>query len=436
MSKKLTCFVSILIVANSFAADYNLDQILKLADENSKNLRLAKLELETAKQLKREAISNALPTISADAGYRRNLQENAFFITAEDSSTGELSTQKFKISNDNEFSFTTTLDQTIYSFGKVGSAITASGHYKKLVNYNFTSQRQEVLTQVKKSFYGTILLKNVYEVSKESEENAKENYEKIKTRFENGASSEFALLQAEVNWQNAIPQTLKVKEDYELALNNLKSQVGISLEEEVKLTGSFEKYPTLPTKLALDAVLEQRPDYNSLLWKKKFDDKVTSIQFANHLPSLTGNLTYSYSAQSDKFKLDNDNDNVILGLNLNIPIFSGGLTDSKVQQAKIDAKKTETQIAMTTDFIEIELKNIYIKLQKSEQRINATKKGVSTAERAFKIAESSVKNGLATQLELKESRNALNFAKVNYYTAVYEYLEAYFDWQKAIGNVN
>ncbi|KAA3596065.1 MAG: TolC family protein, partial [Calditrichaeota bacterium] len=356
--------------------------------------------------------------------------------TAEDSSTGELSTQKLKISNDNEFSFTTTLDQAIYSFGKVGSAITASGHYKKLVNYNFTSQRQEVLTQVKKSFYGTILLKNVYEVSKESEENAKENYEKIKTRFENGASSEFALLQAEVNWQNAIPQTLKVKEDYELALNNLKSQVGISLEEEVKLTGSFEKYPTLPTKLALDAVLEQRPDYNSLLWKKKFDDKVTSIQFANHLPSLTGNLTYSYSAQSDKFKLDNDNDNVILGLNLNIPIFSGGLTDSKVQQAKIDAKKTETQIAMTTDFIEIELKNIYIKLQKSEQRINATKKGVSTAERAFKIAESSVKNGLATQLELKESRNALNFAKVNYYTAVYEYLEAYFDWQKAIGNVN
>ncbi|KAA3598316.1 MAG: hypothetical protein DWQ06_11360, partial [Calditrichaeota bacterium] len=109
-----------MIVANSFAADYNLDQILKLADENSKNLRLAKLELETAKQLKREAISNALPTISADAGYRRNLQENAFFITAEDSSTGELSTQKFKISNDNEFSFTTTLDQTIYSFGNVG----------------------------------------------------------------------------------------------------------------------------------------------------------------------------------------------------------------------------------------------------------------------------------------------------------------------------
>lgn len=435
MFKKITCFASILIATNSFSADYNLDQILKLADENNKSLRLAQLELETAKQLKREAISNALPTISADAGYRRNLQENAFFITSEDS-TGNLSTQKFKVSSDNEFSFTTTLDQTIYSFGKVGSAIVASGHYKKLVNYNFNSQRQDVLTQVKKAFYGSILLKNVYEVSKESEKNAKENYDKIKTRFQTGASSEFDLLQAEVNWQNAVPQTLKAKEEFDLALNNLKSQVGISLEEEVNLVGSLEKYPALPQKLELEAVLEQRPDYNSLLWKKKFDDKVTSIQFSNHLPTLTGNLTYSYSAQSDKFKLENDNDNFILGLNLNIPIFSGGLTNSKVQQAKIDAKKTETQIAMTTDFIEIELKNVYVKLQKAEQRINANKKGVATAERAFKIAESSVRNGLATQLELKESRNALNFAKVNFYTAVYEYLEAYFDWQKAIGNVN
>lgn len=435
MLKKITCLATIFFAANCFAKDYDLDQILKLTDENNNILKLAKLELETAQQLKREAISNALPKISADAGYRRNLQENAFFITSQDT-IGNLSTQKIKISSDNEFSFITTLNQTIYSFGKVGSAIIASGHYKKLVNYNFKLQRQNVLTQVKKAFYGTILLKNVYEVSKESEENAKGNYEKIKVRFDNGASSEFELLQAEVNWQNTIPQTLKVKEDYELSLNKLKSQVGISLEEEINLVGSLEKYPILPYELEFKAVLEQRPDYNSLLWKKKFDDKVTSIQFANHLPSLTGNLTYSYSSQSDKFKLENDIDNFVVGLNLNIPIFSGGLTNSKVQQAKIDAKKTETQIAITTDLIEIELKNIYIKLQKSEQRIIAAKKGVLTAKKSFKIAESSVRNGLVTQLELKESRNALNFATVNFYTAVYEYLEAYFDWQKAIGNLN
>ena len=54
-------------------------------------------------------------------------------------------------------------------------------------------------------------------------------------------------------------------------------------------------------------------------------------------------------------------------------------------------------------------------------------------EKAFEIAEITSDNGLATQLELKDARLAYDQAKLNYFAAQYEYLEAYFDWELAVG---
>ncbi len=42
---------------------------------------------------------------------------------------------------------------------------------------------------------------------------------------------------------------------------------------------------------------------------------------------------------------------------------------------------------------------------------------------------------LATQLELKDVRVAFDQAQLNFYSSVYDYLAAYFDWELANGMV-
>ena len=51
------------------------------------------------------------------------------------------------------------------------------------------------------------------------------------------------------------------------------------------------------------------------------------------------------------------------------------------------------------------------------------------------MAQTSAKSGLATQLELKDARVTLDQAQLTHYVAIYEYLAAYFDWEKATGAV-
>ena len=179
-----------------------------------------------------------------------------------------------------------------------------------------------------------------------------------------------------------------------------------------------------------------RPDFNALMWEKKLRQKNVSAMRSEFLPSLEGSLTYTYSAQSDEFKLEQENDNIIVGLSLNIPVFSGGSRIAGVKRANADVEKVSTRLAQAEDNIEVQLQNIQLQLQESRQRIEASHKAVESASRAFQIAETRAQNGLSTQVELKDSRVALDQAQVGYYGAIYDYLASYFSWEVATGRVS
>jgi outer membrane protein TolC len=99
----------------------------------------------------------------------------------------------------------------------------------------------------------------------------------------------------------------------------------------------------------------------------------------------------------------------------------------------ITQNKLKTIISQQEDRIRIEMDNVNLRLGEARRRIAAAEKNVNSAERAFEIAEIRVQNGLATQLELKDSRVFLDRARLNYYRAIYDYLSAYFDWEITTG---
>ncbi|RMF59276.1 MAG: TolC family protein [Calditrichaeota bacterium] len=409
--------------------DYDLKQILHLAETHNRDIQLAKAQLQIASAEKLSAYSQAIPKISLNGGYNRNFLENIFYFRINDQ------IQSFKTSFRNEFSFNAILSQTLFSY-KVGVAIQAAKYFSRMTNYQYETTRNMVLTQVKKAFYRALLLQEVYRVAKDSEESAHENYLNIKAKFESGLVSEFDLLQAEVRWQNAIPETIKARKDVELALNQLKIMSGIPLNEEVTLSGQLEIFPPLPAAVQDESITQTHPEIAALIWEKKLREKNVTAQKANFFPSLNANLQYTYRAASDRFRLEQDNDNIILGISLQVPVFSGGNNIAQVRKARAEVDIVKAQLNKTRDNIRIQLRNVLLRLQEARQRIDAARHGVETAQRAYEIALTRVNNQLATQVELKENRVALDRAQLNYYSAIFDYLDSYFDWQYVTGHVS
>ena len=72
-------------------------------------------------------------------------------------------------------------------------------------------------------------------------------------------------------------------------------------------------------------------------------------------------------------------------------------------------------------------------MEESFQRITSARATLKAAEKAFQIAENTAKSGLATQLQLKDARVGYDMAMMNYYAATFDYLSAYFQWERATG---
>ena len=419
----------ILIGTSLHAAEYDVDAFLELVKQNSKDLKLAEQELEMAKAVKKEAWATALPKIGAQGDYRRNLLENYLFVDF----PGE-GKQKFKISYNNEFSFNAALSQPLFSF-KIGNALTAAKQYGELTDYIYDASEQGIITFAKKGFYQALLLKKVWEIAESSERSAKENYENVKDKFENGLVSELELLQAEVGWKNKIPETMEIKRNYDLLIANLKNFAGIPDEVGMDLKGSLETFPIKPEREATETVLGIRPDFQAMVWEKRLRETGVKAARADYYPYLDGSFIYMFSSQTDVWHLDNRNNNFILGLSLTIPIYTGGYTGAQLQKARVELEKSKINIDKNKDNISNEMTNIFLRLDEAEKRIQSARGTLSSADKAFKIAEVSADNGLITQLELKDTRIFNDQANLNYYKAVYDYLDAYFDWEQATGRV-
>ncbi|PID59002.1 MAG: hypothetical protein CR986_07305 [Ignavibacteriae bacterium] len=452
MKNKIILSLIYLLAFNLLNAQtYNIDEFMELVVKNNKDILIAKKELEIAETQDAMARSGAYPYIQAGANYKRNFK-NAYMYadfsgllkmiqqmlppnpnpTPPPPGTQTGGASKFKINYKNEFSANASVTQQIFNFS-VFKAISAAKQYQKLSGNIFDATMIGIKNGSKKAFYQTLLLKELLNVNKESEKNANENYIELKKKYEVGIASELEMLQAEVRWQNSIPQLTQAERNYQLALNSLKTLAGLKYSDKFEIEGNLDIKQKPLMKIEMADVFNNRPDYKAMVSEKELRETNVGVESAAHYPSLSVSFIYSYAAQSDYFKLERENYFLFGQLNLQVPIFNGWRTTAQVQEAQIQADQVELKIQKFKNSIYTEIKNLELKLNEAEKRINSAKATLGIAKKAFNIAEATTENGLSTQLELKDARLGYDQARLNYLSAMYEYLESYFDWELAVG---
>ncbi|MHB8094459.1 MAG: TolC family protein [Candidatus Aminicenantales bacterium] len=436
MKKTILIVLSLCLAAGQAAAGETYDQarFLSRVRQHSRELKLVDKELELAGVRKKEAFSAALPQVFAEAGYTRNLSDYYMYADFGAMLGGEGGISKFKVNFDNEYSANVVLRQTLFSPG-VRSGIRAAEQYRRLTETAYAAGEQTIFSTAKKIFHQTLLLEKVVDLARDAEGNAHENYLNVQLKYENGVVSQFELLQAEVRWKNAVPETEKAERNLALALNNLKTWAGLPIDEPLDLEGGVDEVPDLPVRPEFETILSSRPDFNVLQWEEKLRRTSMDAKRAAFIPTLSANLVYAFSSQANRFRMDNRNNLFTAGLTLSVPLFTGGYNSAQVAEARIELEKSRLRIEKARDEIHNEVADIYLRMKEARERIASATATQETAQKAFDIAETASRSGIITQLELKDARIGYDQAKLNTYAAVFDYLAAYFDWEKATGTV-
>ena len=255
----------------------------------------------------------------------------------------------------------------------------------------------------------------------------------MEKRYQAGQISRLQLLQAESRYKSVVPETIRARRNRDLSANSLKIMAGIPLSQLIRLQGDFESMPPMPTECILNEILPKRLDMEALQWQERLQETGIRAQKADRLPKLDLNLIYNFASMSDEIKLERANTAYIVGLKFQFPIYSGGYISAQIKKTQIEQQRTRLKMDSLQKQIDKDLRDVRLRLLGARDSLEAARQNLLTAREAFQITEITVKNGLSTQLELKDARLLFDQAEMGVYQASFEYLSAYYDWQEIIG---
>ena len=117
---------------------------------------------------------------------------------------------------------------------------------------------------------------------------------------------------------------------------------------------------------------------------------------------------------------------------MSINLFNGFQTTARIQQARVDQRKMDQEIADTREKLKTQLQSIALTLREARKRVFSQQRTVELAEKSYKIAKTRYNTGSGTQLEVHDADLALLRARLNRIQAVYDYAMAKTDLEEVV----
>jgi outer membrane protein len=414
-----------------------LEQAVRLALANNRDLTMSKLEVDKAESQVSEALGMALPKLDLQASYTRALKKPVFYLPDfQNPSSGRII--PIEIGSTHQFDMTLTAEQTLFN-SAVFIGMGTAHIYLDVTREMYRAKRAETVAGVRKAYYGVLVSSAVLDMMRENLKNAEENLQNVQVLAGQGLVSEYDQLRAEVGLENIRPEVIKAENGYRLSLNNLKISIGTPYEEDIAIRGTLEFAPVDRAVIdsAIAAVLRENPSLLALRRQAEVNDAIVSVQRADYLPKLSAFGNYQYTAQNNMFRVSLADfiGSSVVGLRLSMNVFNGLQTNARVEQAKIELQKSRELIVETENSLQTSVESILFQLKRAQERVEAQRRTVEQAEKGYRIATTRFTTGSGTQLEVRDAQLALTQARVNRIEAVYDYLVASADLDQVLGRV-
>ena len=410
----------------------SLEQALEIALSENPTIKIADQQIEIKRYAKQGTYASLYPQIDATASYQRVIKKQTMSMDF----GGQ--TQTIKVGSDNSFNGGIALGMPVVN-AQLWESLKVSALDVELAVEQARSSRIDMVEQVTKAYYGVLLAKESYNLFQRVYDNAVNNNEVVKKRFDVGSVSEYDLITSNVSVQNAQPNMIEAEYTVVLALWQLKALLGIDLQRDIDVTGSLMDYVHIMdrgydiSQLSLEnnSTLKQLDMQEDML-----NHALRITKFAN-IPSLSLNAAYLYTALGNDgkfFKKEAWNPYSYAGLQLNIPIFAGNKRRAATREANLNVQNVQWQRENVERQLRVGIVQYLNNMQSSVKKYHASAATVDQAQRGYDIAVKRYDVGRGTLVDIDNSQVALVQAEMSRNQSVYNFLTAKVSLDKVLGD--
>ncbi|RRJ98306.1 TolC family protein, partial [Opitutaceae bacterium TAV4] len=386
---------------------------LDFALEHNYAIRQAREQIEEQEGVIIEVRAQAIPHLSLTGNYGLNDKEISTHI-------GD---------RDQDWGIALTVRQALYSGGGIRAALDAQTLVRQAAILSLQAIISDALLDVRTRYYDVLLAREQIGVQQENIDLLKEQLQTATNRYEAGSVSHFDVLRAEVELANAQPGLITARNNYRIAIDELRRALGYTNPDVLRpgrtpeftdtLTYTPVSYDLLPS---IQTALENRPELQRLDRIVRARESGVTVAVADYRPKFDFVGGYQVRRDTLSSALSDSRDGWLVGVEGNWAIFDGAATRGRVRQARSQLEQAKIALQSERLSIEVQVRRAHSSLQEATELASAAGKVVSQATEALRLADARYAAGSATQLDQLQARVALTLARLNQLQANYNYL--------------
>lgn len=392
---------------------YSLDRCIELGLRQSAAAINAGRDLEIAAAGIRQARALVLPNLSANAAYTRNDE-----VTEVDFG-GTL----YEFGSLDNYSVDAKVSQLLYSGGKVRAALKAGDLARRRAEWTQQRVASELVRNIRTQFHGILLAVQTVTVQREALEQFQALQAQVERKYATGAAAEFDVITAKVKVANQRPRVIEAANSLAVAIAAFQRLVGLSGAFTADGRLEFRPWDARLDDLKRQARL-QRPALHEMRLLVALREQDAEAARATGLPELRANAAYSGANTYGITAGDELDWHWSATVTAAWDIWDGGLTQATVLEKRLEVDKARTDLDDAESGVDLEVTEAFLSMTHARQAYESGTGDVELAQKAFDIAASKHKAGLATYLDFTDANVALSNAKLIRYRAIYEHMNA------------
>lgn len=407
LQKNLASSITEAAAPEAAAMDIDLKGAVTTAIQNNRDITIAELKRREAEADVSAAAAKKNPSVSYS--WQRNQYPTQVVTTAS-------GTQ----SSNHGYSQGINVSWPIWTFGKVEGAIDAARYQKNIADLNVYKTEADTKLAAVQAYYQYLEAVKLAEVQAQSVTDYASHLNNVQQQFDAGIVAKLDVLSSNVSLANAKQKSIAADNTRDVAEANLNNIMRVPMN--TTLNPLDKNFPEPEFDLTMEQAILMAQKYRWELVEADYGVKAAEASLrsakAGYLPTVSVGGGYSWK-EASVTAVDKDDWAVQGGLSWSL--WDGGATQASVKKADAAVKTAQETLLQAREKIELEVRQDYLNVLSYKEQIRAAEASVAQAEEAYKIATVRYSSGVGINLDVLDAELALNTARTNYITALYNY---------------
>lgn len=458
--KKFLCLICMGLMSLGVAMAQNaggntltltLEEAIDLALSDNPTVKVANLEIERYDYVRKQTLSSLYPQVDASLQYSLALRRQEM-------------TEGFSFGGKNTFNTAASLSMPLF-VPAVYEQLKLNRTQMESAVESARATRIDMIASVRSAYYNVLLAQQSLAVLQEAVLTTERVVANTKSLYDNGLASEYDYLTAQVQLSNLRPQVLQTENAIGITKLQLKMYLSLPAEVDVEVVGTLDGFRD---KVLLSEDYSRDISDNTTLRNLDIQAQMLRHQErllkASRMPMVAafGQISYIGQERVDLSGLmggmaggaGRQQSDIVaqtraaavsqskfwwqcpisVGAQISIPLFAGFKTVNQLREVNNQMSQLNIQREYAEQGIRLQVEQAINTLITARETMLSNERTVEQAQKAYDISYTRYNAGAGTILELNSSQLSLTQAQLSYSQSIYDYLSAYANYQKTLGN--